>query len=386
MSTVHKNSTTIFVEDIVRRIQNGRMILNPFWQRGNVWDEKKQAHLIDSIIKDLHVPELLFCIDHDGNSQSIDGKQRCTALFEFLNDKFQYNGKCFSEMSQQDKNKINMYQLAVSTYDGLDNAQKVEMFRRIQGGVSLTPGEIINSMKEEYEIPRFLFQQIVTNENYIALKNALHIHDGSRHHLRNDWAIWVTTLFVNFIANMPKNTFDPDDSLRTKALKHCSKSAQSLVTFIENYSHHVNPIHWQNFEQKLIILKDIVINVDTNASTPSFFKRNRGVATILPIFHSICTLPDSCRKLINRWKHFFNIIVNATNNSGTSDNDDDDEFAEHHDEEFNDEAGTEGDADHHANHDSDTCEYIKNEWDKLRRKNISPSTIKQMHNLFVKNT
>jgi len=41
MSTVHKNSTTIFVEDIVRRIQNGRMILNPFWQRGNVWDEKK---------------------------------------------------------------------------------------------------------------------------------------------------------------------------------------------------------------------------------------------------------------------------------------------------------------------------------------------------------
>jgi len=401
MSTVHKNSTTIFVEDIVERIKKGRMILDPFWQRGNVWDLKKQQYLIDSILKDLHVPELLFCINHDGNSESIDGKQRCTTLFDFLHDKFPYNGKKFSEMTQQAKTKINTYQLAVSTYEGLANTQKVEMFRRIQGGAPLKPGEIINSMKQEFEISRYLFDQIVTNENYIALKNALHIDNNSDIYKRNEWVIWLTSLFANSIAMMEKNTFDADDSLRKGAMKHCSKSIQSLVSFIENYSEHVQVIHWQKFEEKLVILKDIIINVDTTQHTLDFFKCYKGLTTILPIFHSICVEKDEKAQLIEKWKCFFKILKIDTK---TLDNDDqtsqkvpesspmsteDDEFAKHYDDDGPPASSHDASAGPMHSEDSrsdssDSYESLQNEWKLLRRKNISPSTIKKMHSLFIK--
>lgn len=36
----------------------------------------------------------------------IDGKQRLTALLEFNEDRFQYNGYYFSELSNADKNKF----------------------------------------------------------------------------------------------------------------------------------------------------------------------------------------------------------------------------------------------------------------------------------------
>ena len=46
------------VETIVGRIKNGDIDLQPEFQRGEVWSKLKKQRLIDSILRDWHVPPI----------------------------------------------------------------------------------------------------------------------------------------------------------------------------------------------------------------------------------------------------------------------------------------------------------------------------------------
>ena len=372
MSLIHKNTTPLNVEELVSKIQSGRIILDPYWQRGVVWDTKKQEYLIDSILKELHIPELLFCKNEAYQMQSIDGKQRCTTFIRFLTDQFPYKGTLFSKLQSEHQEKIKTYPIACSIYSGLDESQKVEMFRRIQGGSPLRVGEIINSMREQYCIPRFLFEQIATNPIYTNLKNILHIKDDSVNYTRHDWLIWLVALFADFISNQPMGSFGDEkgDDLIKKALKHCSKSFKDLGPFIERYSEYIKQIHWKGFERQLSLLADVVLAIDTDAQTVEFFKKNQGLSTILPIFHRIgkeFRRPPSInakQQFTNKWKNFLQIVSSPNQTSDDASSDvlsEDDEFKEHY---------------------GNDIEKIKAEWICLRRKNICPTTIERMDKLF----
>ena len=66
-----------------------RIEVDDEFQRGLVWSAAQQALLIDSILRGFDVPKIFLRKLPDGNPRLfsvIDGKQRLTAIWRFLND------------------------------------------------------------------------------------------------------------------------------------------------------------------------------------------------------------------------------------------------------------------------------------------------------------
>lgn len=71
--------------DILRMYENGQLIIQPDFQRGDVWGPTSQTLFIDSLMKQLPIPSL--CISLDISSQKrmvIDGLQRIRTIIKFL--------------------------------------------------------------------------------------------------------------------------------------------------------------------------------------------------------------------------------------------------------------------------------------------------------------
>lgn len=62
------------------------IILDPPFQRENVWGLKKKQELIESVLLGIPLPVFYFSEDRYGNLIVVDGKQRLTTFFEFMNE------------------------------------------------------------------------------------------------------------------------------------------------------------------------------------------------------------------------------------------------------------------------------------------------------------
>ena len=72
------------IQTLVSRIQNGDLDLQPDFQRGEVWSEAKKRRLIDTILRDWHVPPLHTVETEGGKSEILDGQQRLAAIRDFV--------------------------------------------------------------------------------------------------------------------------------------------------------------------------------------------------------------------------------------------------------------------------------------------------------------
>lgn len=76
--------TEYSVEKLQADIESKKVIVPPY-QRGIVWDSEKKSALITTIKKGFPFGSILIYIDKNGKTQLIDGLQRCTTIFEFVN-------------------------------------------------------------------------------------------------------------------------------------------------------------------------------------------------------------------------------------------------------------------------------------------------------------
>lgn len=135
--------------------QQGRINLNPDWQREYVWRGKRPSYLIESIFMKIPIPVIFLSKTKDGAYEVIDGVQRLTTIYNFFEDKFtlsnlevfpELNGKKFSELSRSHQSQledavITNFQLSEHTAQDLLFAT----FERINtGGVKLNEMEIRN--------------------------------------------------------------------------------------------------------------------------------------------------------------------------------------------------------------------------------------------------
>jgi hypothetical protein len=131
--------------------------LSPKYQRRDRWKADRQSRLIESFLMNVPIPPIFLNEDDYGRYSVIDGKQRLTAIHEFMRGRLKLTGlKVFPELngSSIDDFTPNMRAL-VSTRSNLratiilrqsDKDVKFEVFRRLNtGGVSLNPQEIRNS-------------------------------------------------------------------------------------------------------------------------------------------------------------------------------------------------------------------------------------------------
>jgi hypothetical protein len=138
-------------------VSNKAIDLSPRYQRRDRWDQTRQSRLIESFLMNVPVPPVFLNEDAYGTYSVIDGKQRLTAIHEFLRGRLKLRGlKVFSEINGQNIDSLpSSMQNIVKTRANIravivlrqsDPEVKFEVFRRLNtGGVKLNPQEIRNS-------------------------------------------------------------------------------------------------------------------------------------------------------------------------------------------------------------------------------------------------
>jgi hypothetical protein len=92
--------------------QADMFFMDPTWQRDPVWSKKEKPAFIRSVIEDdSPIPELCIWEREDGVKVPVDGKQRLTSSFGFLDDDFCYFNEdeedvWYSLMTQEDQAKF----------------------------------------------------------------------------------------------------------------------------------------------------------------------------------------------------------------------------------------------------------------------------------------
>ncbi len=131
--------------------------LTPSFQRGLVWNIKQKSELIESIIMGIPIPVFYVKENPDGVYVVVDGKQRLTTLFDFINNKFalgklsiltEYRGLRFNDLSTLDQNKIEDYTLTVNVIKApTSDRVTFDLFDRVnRGGTRITNQEMRNAL------------------------------------------------------------------------------------------------------------------------------------------------------------------------------------------------------------------------------------------------
>ena len=82
------------IDGLYRYYQKGMLLIQPNYQRKYVWDAKKASLLIESILMNIPIPIVYLAATQDEKINVIDGQQRLTSIFSFIDGKFP-DGKVF---------------------------------------------------------------------------------------------------------------------------------------------------------------------------------------------------------------------------------------------------------------------------------------------------
>lgn len=139
-----------------RWYKQGRVIVDPEWQRNYVWDRPRASKLIESFLLDIPVPVVYLNKTDDGKYEVIDGLQRLTSVFDYLDNKYalqrldvrtELNGKKFQELPEQDQRKLEDVTLrSFELTHGSRDIQFIVFERLNTGGVKLNDMEIRNCL------------------------------------------------------------------------------------------------------------------------------------------------------------------------------------------------------------------------------------------------
>jgi len=152
---VVKGESSVF--ELHRQHKHQRLDLKPLFQRGFIWKQHQQVRLIESVLARIPLPAIYLSDEAEDLSMVIDGQQRLTTLFRFLDGKFalkgmkllpRFEGKTFPELEPRFQRRIEDTKLTVfSIQPGSDPTVKFYLFERInQGGISLNAQEIRNGI------------------------------------------------------------------------------------------------------------------------------------------------------------------------------------------------------------------------------------------------
>ena len=168
-------------------IRNKQIDLSPEYQRRNRWNDARKSKLIESFLMNVPIPPIFLNEDEYGRYSVIDGKQRLTAINEFLLGRFRLKGlEVFSELNESSVDDLpSTLMTALETRATLraiiilrqsDPDIKYQVFQRLNtGGIRLNPQEIRNSAW-----PGYLNTMILEESATPTFHGALGITDKSK--------------------------------------------------------------------------------------------------------------------------------------------------------------------------------------------------------------
>ncbi|MED3934402.1 DUF262 domain-containing protein [Priestia megaterium] len=142
------------IQTIVARIKSKDINLQPDFQRGEVWGEPKKRRLIDSILREWHVPPIhVVEVKETAKQDVLDGQQRLASIRDFVEGAIRVDGFTQPEDSE-------IVELDGLTYEGLP-----EKWRRKFDQFTIRIFKIIDYKPEE---PGELFYRLNQPANLTA--------------------------------------------------------------------------------------------------------------------------------------------------------------------------------------------------------------------------
>lgn len=155
---------------IFDRMKFGDIDLQPDFQRKDrIWDSSRKAKLIESILMKLPLPVFYFAEKGDGGWIVVDGLQRITTIYDFIEGNFKldklnflktHNDKFYKDLTRTEQRDIREYAITAYLIDH-DSSDRntdliVELFHRINTyGMKLSEQEIRSALKQGSSV-RFL--------------------------------------------------------------------------------------------------------------------------------------------------------------------------------------------------------------------------------------
>jgi hypothetical protein len=148
------------IETIVSRIRSGVINLQPDFQRGEVWGKPKKQRLIDSILRNWHVPPIhVIENSKSGKQEVLDGQQRLVSIRDFVAGAFPVDGetepldikiqaldgKYYAELPEEWQRRFNQFPIRVFRIVDYQASEPAELFFRLNQPASLTGAEQRNA-------------------------------------------------------------------------------------------------------------------------------------------------------------------------------------------------------------------------------------------------
>ena len=143
------------IQDVVRRIEQKRYIMDPDFQRDFIWEEAKQSKLIESVAMRIPLPVFYLAEDIEGRMIVVDGLQRLSTFTRFFDDKLvlalpeqsDLHKRRFSDLSPKLKNRIEDCNLIFYIIDSkVPERAKLDIFERVNSGLPLTRQQMRNAL------------------------------------------------------------------------------------------------------------------------------------------------------------------------------------------------------------------------------------------------
>jgi hypothetical protein len=149
------------IDSLHGKHKRGRLIVQPDFQRQFVWDTSKASRLIESALLAIPIPVIYISQEQDNKEYVIDGQQRLTSFFSFIDGAFpdgadfkltglkvfrELNGVKYRDLSDDLQDVIRYFKVRTITFKkDSDPALKFEIFERLNtGSVSLNDQELRN--------------------------------------------------------------------------------------------------------------------------------------------------------------------------------------------------------------------------------------------------
>ena len=192
---IEGSSITWTCKQIAKMIDSNKIDFRNIVQRSFVWERHRMSELIWSIIMGYPIPPV-YAERGDTDNEKIkvysilDGRQRCTSISRFIKDEYaltelkpipyldgdgkeqtvDISGRKFSELDEELQDIIKDATITVKYFDGLEQYQKAEMFRRLNNGKPLsTKSRTLASAKNIEELldlgSHELFDQMLTEKS-----------------------------------------------------------------------------------------------------------------------------------------------------------------------------------------------------------------------------
>jgi len=139
------------IQELYNKNKTGEIDLSPTWQRNYVYDKIKASRLIESVLLDVPLPAIYLAEEADGTMSVIDGQQRLSTFFFFIDDRFPIGPGGWTEFKLSGLKLLEL------------KCKYVDLDKPMQLKIQNTPIHVIKILNESDEDVKFdIFERLNT--------------------------------------------------------------------------------------------------------------------------------------------------------------------------------------------------------------------------------